>query len=179
MSVRARPAGPARAPYRQSVTDKRLSIPGPCGETSQGPSCICGRQNMAEHTTDQSTATHRGVFPEVARHFLSERAPIIETTQFRWAERLPTMERYGALAGRILISMIFVLSGTMKFVDWNGTAASMQKHGMPMINFLLPAAALFELVGGLSVLLGYKSRFGALLLFVFLIPATLIFHAFW
>jgi putative oxidoreductase len=129
---------------------------------------------MSQRTTE--LFSHRGVFPEVARRGLSEVAP--ETT-FPWGERIPVLERYGALAGRILIALIFVLSGTMKFMDWSGTAASMAKHGLPLINLLLPAAALTELLGGLSILLGFRSRIGAFVLFLFLIPTTLIFHAFW
>jgi uncharacterized membrane protein YphA (DoxX/SURF4 family) len=41
---------------------------------------------------------------------------------------------------------------------------------------VLAAAIVFEVVGGLSVLLGYRARLGALMLIVFLVPATMIFH---
>src|SRR5438128_22786 len=102
---------------------------------------------MSHRTTE--LFTHRGVFPEVARRGLSEQAP---QTTFAWGERIPALERNGALTGRILIAQIFVLSGAMKFIDWSGTAAMMEKHGMPLINLLLPAAALTELIGGLSIL---------------------------
>jgi len=44
---------------------------------------------------------------------------------------------------------------------------------------LLPAAIAVELLGGLSLLLGFFSRYGALLLILFLLPATFIFHDFW
>ena len=40
-------------------------------------------------------------------------------------------------------------------------------------------AVVFELAGGLSLLLGYKARLGALALFLFLIPVTLVFHSWW
>jgi putative oxidoreductase len=133
---------------------------------------------MAHETTEKYTHTQRGIFPEVVRRGLSEQEPA-PVSGFAWAERIPTLERYGALAGRILIAAIFLMSGTAKFLDWNKTAGMMEKHGMVLINVLLPAAALFELVGGLSLLLGYKSRIGALLLMIFLVPTTLVFHAFW
>ena len=41
------------------------------------------------------------------------------------------------------------------------------------------AATAVELAGGLSLLLGFKARLGALLLFGFLIPVTLTFHNWW
>ena len=49
-------------------------------------------------------------------------------------------------------------------------------HFLP---FFHVAALLTELGAGLSLLLGYKARLGALILFLFLIPVTLTFHNFW
>jgi len=86
---------------------------------------------------------------------------------------------YAALAGRILVSVIFLLSGVMKIMDWSGNAAYMESHGMPAIPVLLTAAIVVEILGGLAVLLGYQTRAVALILFLYLIPTTLIFHNFW
>jgi putative oxidoreductase len=55
----------------------------------------------------------------------------------------------------------------------------MATKGMPLIPLFLVGAIVCELVGGLSLLLGYRARLGALLLFLYLIPTTLVFHAFW
>ena len=87
--------------------------------------------------------------------------------------------RYLMLAGRVLISIIFLLSGLGKIMDWNGTAQLMVSQGLPVIPLLLAGPVITELAGGLSVLLGWKARWGALLLFIYLIPTTLIFHNFW
>ena len=81
--------------------------------------------------------------------------------------------------GRMLLSAIFLLSGTMKLMHWEQTAGTMEAKGMPAVPFLLLMAVLFELGGGLSVLLGLKARWGAAALIIFLIPATLVFHNFW
>ena len=86
---------------------------------------------------------------------------------------------WAPLAGRLLLSTIFILSGLTKFTDWNGTADYMAGHGLPLIPLLLPIAALVEIAGGLAILLGARSRAAALLLFLYLIPTTLIFHNFW
>ncbi len=89
------------------------------------------------------------------------------------------LERYATLAARVLISQIFLLSGVMKVLDWQGTEAQMAERGMFWIPFFLAAAMAVELVGGLSLLLGYQARLGALLLFLYLIPVTLTFHNWW
>ncbi|MFQ5459043.1 MAG: DoxX family protein, partial [Myxococcota bacterium] len=62
---------------------------------------------------------------------------------------------------------------------WSGTAGYMASRGMPAIPVLLTLAIIFELLGGLSILLGWKTKAGALALFLFLVPVTLIFHNFW
>lgn len=89
------------------------------------------------------------------------------------------LERFGPLLGRILLSMIFLLSGAGKIMNWAGTEQQMADHGMVMVPLFHIGALVFELVGGLSLLLGVKARCGALLLIGFLIPATIIFHNFW
>jgi putative oxidoreductase len=81
--------------------------------------------------------------------------------------------------GRALLSLIFIMSGVHKLTAWNETTGMMTSEGMQMAPFFLAGAVAFELLGGLSVLLGIKARMGAAALFLFLIPTTLIFHDFW
>jgi putative oxidoreductase len=83
------------------------------------------------------------------------------------------------LIGRVLLSLIFVLSGFDKLTGWSDTGAYMASKGMPFVPFFLGAAIVLELGGGLSVALGYRARLGALALAVFVVPTTLIFHDFW
>lgn len=107
---------------------------------------------------------------------LTERQPRLAPY---WSERVDGFTRFAPLLGRILLSMIFLASGVMKFLNWDATAGYMASEGMPLVHVLLPAAAVVELVGGCSVLFGWFTRWGALALVVFLIPTTLIFHDFW
>ena len=89
------------------------------------------------------------------------------------------MERWKAFAsliGRVLLVLIFVNAGIGKIGNFGGTAQYMAKVGMPMTSFFLAGAIFLELVGSITVILGYFTRFGALLLIVFMIPTTLIFH---
>lgn len=85
------------------------------------------------------------------------------------------------LVGRLLIATIFILSGIEKIINFDATTAYMAKvvPQMPMIPFFLFAAAIVELIGGLSIVVGYRARWGALLLFLYLIPTTVLFHHFW
>jgi putative oxidoreductase len=85
----------------------------------------------------------------------------------------------GKLLGRICLSAIFLFAGIGKLVNYEGTLQYMASAGITMTPFFLIAAAAVEILGGLSLLLGYKIRFGALMLLLFLIPTTLIFHNFW
>jgi len=55
----------------------------------------------------------------------------------------------------------------------------MAAKGLPLVPVLLGGAILFEIVGGLSIVVGFKARIGAAMLIVFLIAATVIFHNFW
>jgi putative oxidoreductase len=80
------------------------------------------------------------------------------------------------LAGRILIALIFLISGFSKIGNFSGTAGYMASKGMPASGFLLVMAILVELSGSLLIITGYKARWGAWALFAFMIPATLIFH---
>jgi putative oxidoreductase len=86
------------------------------------------------------------------------------------------LKAFGSLIGRILLVLIFLQSGIGKIENFQGTAQYMAKFGMPFTNFLLVGSIFLELVGSVTAILGYYTRFGALLLIVFLVPTTLIFH---
>jgi len=90
-----------------------------------------------------------------------------------------TCQSLAALFGRIFLSAIFLFSAFGKITDWSSFAHQMDQKGMPAVPVLLAGALTFELLGGLSVLLGFYGRVGAVLLILFLIPTTLIFHNFW
>lgn len=84
-----------------------------------------------------------------------------------------------ALSGRILLSAIFLLSGINKLTDFAGTTAMMNSAGLPMAELLLVTTILIEVIGGLMLVFGWKTRAAALILFAFMIPVTLVFHNPW
>jgi len=87
------------------------------------------------------------------------------------------LKAFPMLIGRIFLVLIFLQSGIGKIENFGGMAQYMASYGMPYTNFFLVGAIFFELVGSATVILGYFARFGALLLLIFLIPTTLIFHS--
>lgn len=90
-----------------------------------------------------------------------------------------TLGNLTSLIGRLLIVVIFFISAWGKIVGFEKSVAYVADNGLPYPAFFLVAAIVFELLGGLSVGLGLKPRFGALVLIAFLIPATFLFHDFW
>lgn len=80
------------------------------------------------------------------------------------------------LIARILLSALFLWSGLGKILHPGTTQDYMTAYGMPLTQLFLIAAIAIEVLGGLSVLLGYKPRLGAIALSIFLVVATLIFH---
>jgi len=93
-----------------------------------------------------------------------------------------TMNRYqpwGLLAGRLMLAYIFILSGYDKIGGFAGTAKFMASKGMPMVEVLLVATIVVELIGGLMLAVGWKARWAALAIFLFIIAATVVFHPVW
>ena len=86
---------------------------------------------------------------------------------------------WAALFGRILLAGMFVISGYGKIPGFEGTAGYIASKGLPVPELLAAIAILIELGGGLAILLGWKTRWAALALVVFLIVITPIFHGFW
>ncbi len=78
---------------------------------------------------------------------------------------------------RFLVAAIFLLSGVGKLFGFSDTAQMMAGAGFPAPSVFLVCAIVLEIVGGTLLLFGYKTRYAAIALIVFIIPATIIFHA--
>lgn len=81
-----------------------------------------------------------------------------------------------ALVGRLLIAAIFLASAFGKVTAFAETVKYMEAHGIPAAVLLCAAAALVEALGGLSLILGFQTRWGAAALGAFLVVVTWIFH---
>lgn len=89
----------------------------------------------------------------------------------------PALADAAKLVGRILLALMFVLGGWSKINGYAGTQTYMASAGVP--GLLLPAVIVVELVGGLMIVVGYKTRLAALALFAFTIVASVLFHLNW
>ena len=81
------------------------------------------------------------------------------------------------LAGRVLLSAMFILSGYPKLLDPAGTAGMIAGAGLPAATLLAYVAGAFELLAGIAVLVGFQTRIAALLLAAFSVFTALTFHS--
>jgi putative oxidoreductase len=86
---------------------------------------------------------------------------------------------WGLLVGRLLLAYLFIVAGFGKVVGFAGTAKYMASKGIPMVEVLLVGTIVIELIGGLMLAVGWKARWAAWAIFLFIIPATIIFHPVW
>jgi putative oxidoreductase len=89
-------------------------------------------------------------------------------------EQQSSVRNYTELAGRILLAVPFLLSGLGKLGAYSATAGYMSAVGVPGV--LLPAVIATEVLGGLAIIFGWKTRVVAFLLAGFCLLTALIFH---
>ena len=87
--------------------------------------------------------------------------------------------KWQLMLGRVLLSAIFILSGLGKLPHFHDVAGMMASKGIPVVSVALVITLFIEIGGGLLVLTGYKARYAALVIALWLIPVTLVFHHFW
>ena len=80
------------------------------------------------------------------------------------------------LLGRILISPIFILAGINKLMNFSMMAGYVSSAHLPLPKVSLAIAAAIEILGGLAILTGFHTKFAAWIVFLFLIPTTILFH---
>src|SRR5260221_6394540 len=90
--------------------------------------------------------------------------------------RSPPMNSLAALAGRILLALIFLLSGIDKVVHYAGTLGYMTKAGLPFPEVLLIASIIIEIGGSLALIARWKTRRAAPPLGLWVVSLTLLFY---
>jgi putative oxidoreductase len=83
------------------------------------------------------------------------------------------------LLSRVLLSLPFVYSGIDKCWRWEAAQREVAASGLPWPTLLHLVTVVVQLSSGLSLLLGVEARLGALLLSLFLVPVTVLYHPFW
>ena len=89
------------------------------------------------------------------------------------------MESIGLGLGRLLMSVIFILSGFQKLMHFSQVASMMAGKGIPLASVALALSITIEIGGGLLLIIGYKVRYVAIVMALWMVPVTLTFHNFW
>ena len=85
-----------------------------------------------------------------------------------------------ALIGRVLLAWLFIPAGWGKLgAGFAGTAGYVASKGLPMPEVMAAAAIAVELIAGIALLIGFKTRWAALLLALFTLMAAVLFHNYW
>lgn len=77
---------------------------------------------------------------------------------------------------RVLLCLVFLNAVLGKLMGFGAGAGVIASRGLPLAPLLLVAAMALMAVGSVLVISGWKARLGAVLLLLFLIPTTLLFH---
>ena len=91
-------------------------------------------------------------------------------------KQLSAVNDIALLIGRILIGVLFLIAAYNKFKGLGGTTGYFTKLGIPAPAAMAPLVASCELAMGALVLVGFKTRFAALAIAVFVVIAALIAH---
>ena len=83
------------------------------------------------------------------------------------------------LAGRLLLAAIFLVAGFDKLTAFAATSCYLAKLGFPMPDLMTVIAIVLELGGGILLIAGWKIRWAAWALIVFVAVATFAAHRFW
>jgi len=84
-----------------------------------------------------------------------------------------------ALIGRILVAYLFIPAGFGKLMGFSGTVGYITSAGLPMPEVAAVIAIIIELGLGIALLLGFKTRWTAIVMAVFTIVTALFFHKYW
>jgi putative oxidoreductase len=92
---------------------------------------------------------------------------------------MTSLQSSTVLVGRVLLGLIFVLSGFAKISGFDGAAGYIASKGMPLPQLVAALTIVVELGGGLALMAGLYTRQIVVVLAVFTLLAGVIFHNFW
>ena len=84
-----------------------------------------------------------------------------------------------ALAGRLLMALLFLPAGIGKLTGFAGTVGYISSVGLPMPQLGAVVALVVEIVGGVALIAGFGTRVAAIVLAAFTLVASYFFHAYW
>jgi len=87
--------------------------------------------------------------------------------------------RVVALLGRTLVAVPFLVFGAVKITQFHGTAGYFAALKIPMPTIATVIVIIIEVLGGICLVVGFKARLWAWLMFLYLIPVTFMIHNYW
>ena len=84
-----------------------------------------------------------------------------------------------SLVGRVQLALLFVPAGFSKLMGFAGTVGYISSVGAPLPQVAAVIAIIVELGLGLMLLVGFKTRFAAVVLAIFTVVASVLFHNYW
>lgn len=99
------------------------------------------------------------------------------TLSTRSLTQAPSVAGPVVLLGRLFFALIFVMAGPNHFSSQ--TIAYAASQGVPLASIAVPFSGVLAILGGLSILVGYRARIGAWLIVLFLLAVTPTMHNFW
>lgn len=84
-----------------------------------------------------------------------------------------------AFIGRLLLAVLFLPAGIGKITGFAGTVGYIASVGLPMATAGAVLAIIVEVLGGVALIIGYRTRLAAIVLAAFTLVASFFFHAYW
>jgi len=94
-----------------------------------------------------------------------------------YTQAMATLDQWLLLIGRLLFALIFLAAAPRHFTAEGISHAA--DLGVPLASFFVPLSGILAIAGALSVSFGFRAKWGAWMLVLFLIPVTLGMHQFW
>ena len=92
---------------------------------------------------------------------------------------MTSLQNASALIGRVLIAALFIPAGISKIGGFEGTVGYIASVGLPLATAGAIVAIVIEVAAGAALLVGYRTKQAALVLALFTLVATVLFHNFW
>jgi len=84
-----------------------------------------------------------------------------------------------ALLGRLLLAALFLPAGIGKLTGFAGTVGYISSVGLPLPGLGAALALTVEILGGMALIIGLGTRPAAVILALFTLVATYVFHGYW
>ncbi len=91
----------------------------------------------------------------------------------------PALNQTLLLVGRVLIGLLFLIFGVRSIMYFAGSVGYFTKLGFPSPEAMVVLAIVIQLVAGIALVVGWKTRWAAWLLVAYVVIATLMAHRYW